>query len=136
MKWMSAKYKDVNVSVALLLLRVTSGSAMALNHGLKKLTGFNQIAARGFADPFHIGTKLSLGLATFAEFFCALLVVAGLLTRLATLPLIIAMFVALFHAHGGDFFGQGESAGIYLVIFLVILIIGPGKYSMDKAIGK
>ncbi|WP_008585027.1 DoxX family protein [Niabella soli] len=136
MKLLSSKYKEVNVSVALLLLRVTSGAAMVMNHGIKKLTGFNQIASKGFADPFHIGVKLSLGLTLFAELFCALLLIAGLLTRLAAIPLIIAMSVALFHAHGGDFFGQGELPGVYLAIFLTLLIIGPGKYSMDKAIGK
>lgn len=136
MKLLSSKFKETHVSVALLLLRVASGAGIAVNHGLKKLTGFEQILVRGFADPFHIGTKFSLVLATFAEFFCALLLIAGLLTRLATIPLIIAMSVALFYANSGNFFGQGELSGIYLAVFLTILIIGPGKYSADRAIGK
>lgn len=37
MKLLSSKYKEVNVSVALLLLRVTSGAAMVMNHGIKSL---------------------------------------------------------------------------------------------------
>lgn len=136
MKLISSKYKDNNVALAMLLLRVASGIAMIANHGWKKLTGFNEMAAKGFADPFHIGVKASLALTVFAEFFCAVLVIFGLLTRLATIPLIIAMCVALFYAHNGEFFGKGELPGLFLAMFLAILIIGPGKYSVDKAIGK
>ncbi|MBO9596184.1 MAG: DoxX family protein [Niabella sp.] len=136
MKLLNTKYKDSGVALALLVLRVVAGSAMAVNHGYKKLTGFSEIAAKGFSDPFHIGVKASLSMAIFAEFFCGLLIVLGLLTRLATIPLIITMCVALFIAHSGDFFGQGELAGIFLAVFLVLLLVGPGKYSVDKAIGK
>ena len=136
MKLISTTYKEGNVALSSLILRVAAGTSIAVNHGYKKLTGFNEMAAKGFADPFHIGVKASLSLTLFAELFCALLIVIGLLTRLAAIPLIIAMCVALFYAHGGSFFGQGELAGIFLAIFLVLLITGPGKYSVDKAIGK
>jgi putative oxidoreductase len=60
----------------------------------------------------------------------------GLFTRLACIPLIIAMAVALFYAHKGDFFGAGEKATLYLFGYLALLFTGPGKISMDKLIGK
>ncbi|MBZ4188322.1 DoxX family protein [Niabella beijingensis] len=135
MKFISTKYRDNHVALGILLLRVVTGCTMAA-HGLKKLTGFNAMAAKGFADPFHIGVKASLSLTIFAEFFCALFIVLGLLTRLATLPLIVCMCVALFIAHDGKIFGDGELAAVYLAVFLTLFIIGPGKYSVDKAIGK
>src|SRR5690606_8399323 len=105
------KYSEPSVSIALLLLRVVAGSSMLMNHGLKKIFNFNGILSKGFADPFHIGSKASLGLTVFAEVFCAALLIIGLFTRLASLPLIIAMVVALFFAHGGQLYGEGESSG-------------------------
>jgi putative oxidoreductase len=72
----------------------------------------------------------------FAEFFCALFIIIGLFTRLATIPLIITMSVALFKAHNVDIFGKGELAGLYLTCFLVLLLLGPGKVSVDGMTGK
>lgn len=136
MKLISSKYKEPAISIALLLLRLVAGFAMLINHGLKKITGFNTILEKGFADPFHIGNKASLSLTIFAEVFCAALIIAGLFTRLASIPLIIAMCVALFIANNGEVFGRGELPALFLAMFLTILIAGPGRYSADKFIGK
>jgi putative oxidoreductase len=89
-----------------------------------------------FTDPFHIGGPASMGLTIFAEFFCAVLIVLGLMTRLATIPLIVTMSVALFIAHKGEIFGDGEHAALYLAGYILLLFTGPGKISMDKLIGK
>ncbi len=136
MKLITSKYSEPSLSIALLLLRVVSGSAMLVNHGLKKITNFDSIVSKGFADPFHVGAKASLSLAIFGEVFCSALIIIGLLTRLASLPLIIAMIVALFLAHGGDFYGKGELPGMFLTVFVVLFLVGPGKYSLDRKIGK
>ena len=134
-KLFNTRTGERSFSTGMFLLRVTSGSLMLVDHGLDKLMHFSEKAAR-FSDPFHIGSTTSLALVVFAEFFCAAFIVLGLFTRLAAIPLIIAMGVALFVAHKGEFFGQGESAGLYMVIFLCILIMGPGKFSLDRFIGK
>ncbi len=86
--------------------------------------------------PFQIGSTTSLALIVFAEFFCAAFIILGLFTRLAAIPLIIGMGVALFYAEKGQFFGDGEYAGLYMVCFLAILLLGPGKVSLDRFIGK
>lgn len=83
-----------------------------------------------------LGSTISLALVVFAEFFCALFIILGLFTRLAAIPLIVTMCVALFKAHDGQFFGKGEVAALYLAGFLVLLIVGPGKASVDGMIGK
>jgi putative oxidoreductase len=134
-KLFSTRCSDNSFSFATLVLRVCAGLLIMIDHGMDKLMHFAQKAPK-FADPFHIGSTTSLSLVVFAEFFCAAFVVLGLFTRLACIPLVIAMGVALFSAHKGEFFGAGESAGLFLACFIALLFTGPGKISLDKFIGK
>jgi len=136
MKLLSSKHSEAGVSFSLLLLRFSAGATLLVNHGLKKITGFNEILEKGFFDPIGIGSKASLYLITFAEVFCAILIIFGLLTRLASIPLIIGMSVIVFLVSKGDIFGQAELPAIYLAIFIALLISGPGRYSLDRMIGK
>ncbi|HEY0057999.1 MAG TPA: DoxX family protein [Flavisolibacter sp.] len=131
----SIRTSDSALSIATLLLRVGAGALMLVNHGLDKLMHFAEKSGR-FADPFGIGSTTSLSLTVFAEFFCAAFIILGLFTRLAAVPLVIAMSVALFYAHKGQFFGDGESAALFLTAFLAILLLGPGKASLDRFISK
>jgi len=134
-KLFSTSCSDNAFSFAMLVMRVGFGSLLLVQHGLDKLMHFAQKAQR-FGDPFHIGSTTSLSLVVFAEFFCAAFIILGLFTRLAAIPIIIAMGVALFSAHHGQFFGAGEPAGLYLCAFIAILFMGPGKVSLDRFIGK
>ena len=115
----------------LLFLRVSFAGTMLVVHGFEKLTGFAAFAP-GFPDPFHIGSSLSLGLAVFAEFFCSVAVVIGVQTRFTILPLIATMGVAFFKIHALDPFMKKELALVYLFGFISILLLGPGKYSLDR----
>ena len=133
-KLFSTKYSDRTITISLFLLRVAVGGLM-IPHGYKKLMNFAAKSST-FSDPLHIGSPLTMSLVIFAEFFCAGLIVLGLLTRLATIPLIIAMSVALFISHNGQVFGEGEKAALFLAGYLVILLTGPGKISADRLIGK
>ena len=129
----STRCSDSAFSFAMLVLRVGAGTLMLVKHGLDKLLHFGSLSHH-FADPFHIGPTASLALAIFAEFFCAAFIVMGLFTRLAAIPLVINMTVALFYAHSGDFFGKGELAGLFLIVFFSLLFTGPGKISLDRFI--
>jgi len=120
-------------SAGLLFLRVWVGLMMAFGHGWGKLIGFGDRSGQ-FADPLGVGSAFSLGLTVFAEFFCALALVLGLLTRGAAIPLIITMLVAGLVIHGDDPWGKKELALLYLAPFLTILLTGPGKYSLDRLI--
>jgi putative oxidoreductase len=130
----STRCSDSSFAFAMLVLRLGAGTLMMVMHGFDKLMHFASKAPH-FADPFHIGSTTSMAMVVFAEFFCAAFVVMGLFTRLACIPLVIAMGVALFYAHNGDFFGKGESAGLYLACFVTLLFTGPGKVSIDRFIG-
>ncbi len=130
----STKYSAVSFNVAMLLLRIVSG-ALIMNHGYDKLIHFSERKAT-FMNFVGLGSTSSLALVIFAEFFCGLFLIIGLLTRAVAIPLVIAMAVALIHAHGADFFGQGEKAALFLVAFFSIFLLGPGKASIDGMIGK
>ncbi|MBM3413890.1 MAG: DoxX family protein [Bacteroidetes bacterium] len=132
-KLFSTRYTENSIAFSLLLLRLTLGSLM-IPHGFAKLTKFTTVV-KEFPDPLHLGATVSLSLVIFAEFFCAVLLVAGLMTRLVVIPLIITMGVAVFMVLNSDFFGEAEIATLYLAGFLVLLVAGPGKVSVDRMLG-
>lgn len=133
-KLISTSYSAGAFNTAVLLLRIVFGVSMMFI-GYNKLVHFNEMKAT-FMDFMGLGSTISLILLVFAEFFCALFVLIGLFTRLATIPLIIALCVALFKAHHGDVFGDGAKATLFLGVFLVLLLVGPGKVSVDGLTGK
>jgi putative oxidoreductase len=122
-------------NLGLLLLRLTFGGFMAFGHGWGKLTRFGELATR-FSDPIGIGGTPSLVLAVFAEFFCAIAVMLGLATRLTTIPPMITMAVAAFIVHAPDPFGRKEKALLFLSVYLVLFLIGAGRYSLDTVLFK
>ena len=77
-----------------------------------------------------------MSLVVFAEFFCSIALMVGFITRGAVIPLIITMFVAAFVIHGDDPFNKKELALLFLTAYSVILITGPGKYSLDRLMGR
>lgn len=119
-----------SIDAGLLVLRV-GVAAFMLTHGVPKLLNLFGSEEIAFADPLGLGATTSLLLATFAEFICSILILLGLGTRLAAIVLIINMAVAFFIFHAQDPFKGKELAGIYLLIFIVILITGAGKYALD-----
>ena len=124
-----------NIDVSLLILRVFVGLFM-LTHGYGKFLQFFGDEPIQFGDPIGLGVTMSLVLAVFAEFFCSIFLIVGLATRLATIPLIVTMSVAAFIVHAEDEFGGKEMALMYLLIYVVLLIAGAGKYSIDHWIDK
>lgn len=82
-----------------------------------------------------LSPSLSLGLATFAEFLCSLLLILGLFTRLATIPLLVCIIVIMQVNHWA-LPGKNEVAPAFLAAYLVLLLTGPGKYSLDARISR
>ncbi|MDB4991667.1 MAG: hypothetical protein JWN04_6845 [Myxococcaceae bacterium] len=124
-------------SIAVLLLRLVTGAAF-LFHGWSKIQ--NPFHWMDMA-PGHPPGFLQ-GLAALAEFGGAIGLLLGLLTPVCCAGIICTMLVAIFvHVSKGDpFVGQGgayELATVFLVNALALLLLGPGRYSLDqKLIGK
>jgi putative oxidoreductase len=131
---LSTKYSAGAFNFAMLVLRLGLGILM-LSHGYGKLIHFNAMKGN-FINFLGLGSTLSLVFDIFAEFFCSIFLILGLFTRLAVIPIMIAMSVALFKAHHGELFGAGERAAIYLACTITILFCGPGKISVDGMFGK
>lgn len=133
-KLMSTNYSAGAFNFAMLVLRLGLGALM-MNHGYQKLVGFSDMLKQ-FHSMIGLGARVELSLVVFAEFFCSIFLILGLFTRLTVIPLIVTMCVALFMAHKGEIFKDGEVAALYLCGYFVILILGPGKISVDGMTGK
>ena len=121
--------------LALLVVRLGAGGMM-LTHGIPKIGRLFGEGPVKFADPFGLGPEISLGMAIFAEVICAILVMVGFKTRLATIPLILTMLTAAFYAHWNDPFGRKELPLLYACVFLGILAFGAGRYAIDGLLKK
>lgn len=121
-----------STSIGLLVLRLTFGLGM-LVHGWAKLAGYNDMVEQ-FPDPIGIGSQLSLISAIATEVGCSLLLIVGLGTRLASIPLAFTMGVALFVVHASDPWQTKELAAAYLAVYAILLITGAGRFSIDQLI--
>lgn len=133
-KIFSAKYSAGAFNAAMLLLRLGVG-IMMMEHGYQKLVHFGEYQQK-FMNFLGLGSTFSLALVVFAEFFCSLFLILGLFTRLAAIPLIVVCCVIIFKVNHGQFFGDAETVVIYLSAYLALLLVGPGRVSVDSMIGK
>lgn len=123
-----------SVDLALLIARVGIGALM-LVHGISKIPMLDQSPIQ-FYDFMGVGDELSLYLALFAEIGCSIFVILGCATRLVVIPLIITMLVAVFVIHAADPFVKQEMGLHYLLIYVMLLLTGAGRYSIDYLISK
>ena len=122
------KYNRLNQG--LFLLRATC-SSLFFTHGYSK---FLKIINGDFtfSDPIGVGPLTSLLLATFAEFIVPIFIIIGWKTRFFCIFPIITMFVAFVFKHDGDPFSKKEKSLLYLILFVFLMITGPGKFSLDN----
>ena len=108
---------------------------MVFNHGWGKITAGPEKWDRiGHALTDIIGFEFLSTffgfMAAFSESVCALLIVFGLFTRPASILLMFTMFVAsMNHVIDGEI---PELAIMYFAVTLVLILIGPGKFSLDN----
>lgn len=119
------------LSLLLLCLRLFFGT-MFLLHGLEKVYNYTELCFV-FPDPMNIGSEISLLFVIFAEMLCSIGFIIGALYRLSMIPMLIVVITAFFHIHNASII-QGELAFIYLIVFFIMYISGPGQYSIDAKI--
>lgn len=122
---------EISFDIGALLLRVSAGMALFMNHGLGKIQNFQE-RLESFSDPIGLGSATSFILILFAEAVCSLLVVLGLWTRASTIPVIIGMAVIVLVVDAGQPFQARETAFLFLMAFMAIFFTGSGRYSLDR----
>jgi putative oxidoreductase len=134
-KLLSTAYSDGAFNFALLVQRVVTGLLLLIGHGLPKISSFSELST-SFYDPFRIGHRMSLVLVILAELFCSMFLVLGLFTRFAAFIIVINLSVAVFIYHHGQPLKNFELGAIYLTSAFTIMIVGPGRVSVDGMMGK
>lgn len=130
----STKYSNASFNIGMLVLRVFLGLIL-ISHGYPKLVNFPTLKHK-FMNFLSLGSTVSLTLIIFAELFCGFLLVIGMFTRLAAIPVIIGMGVVFFIASHANLFSEGERGGMYMAAAFLILLCGPGRISVDGMMGK
>ncbi|KRP74734.1 DoxX family protein [Pseudomonas paralactis] len=115
-----------NQDTGLLFLRVSGAVFLLCVHGLPKLLNYGE-QLKLIEDPFHLGGQVTLLLAIFAEVLCPLLIIAGVLVRLACVPILAVLVIALLVVHPEWTLLEGQFGWLLLIIFTSILIAGPGR---------
>jgi putative oxidoreductase len=129
-KLFSVNYGSAAFNFSMLILRVSTGLWLITKHGLDKLQRFSTLRQH-FYNFMGIGSNISLILVIFAELICSSLVVLGLLTRIAVIPIIFMLIVAAFWAKAAQPLLNKELDFLYLIPFVVLLFCGPGRISVD-----
>lgn len=129
-KIISVSSTSLSTDLALLIARVGI-SVLMLTHGLPKLGKLFSGDPVQFLPFMGLSPEISLAMAVFAEVFCSIFILFGFATRLAVIPLAITMLVAVFLVHAADPFSVKESALHFLLVYVVLLFTGSGKYSVD-----
>jgi len=118
-------------NIALLILRVVFAGSMLYGHGLGKLNRLLE-GNLSFSNPLGIGEIPTLILAIFSEFLAPIFIIIGYKTKFFSFFPAATMFVAAFIVHWGDPFGRVEKALLFLTVFVILMMTGPGKYSIDR----
>lgn len=126
-------FRGKGVSFLLLAARVFFGVLFFI-HGIDKMIHFNTLSET-YPSVMGLGSYTTLMVSIFCEFCCSLFLISGLLVRVMMVPMIVAMAVAFFDVHDA-MMPEGELSLIYLIVFIILYVTGPGRYSVDYLIDR
>ncbi|GGM16220.1 DoxX family protein [Pseudomonas asuensis] len=127
---MNAMHRPALNDIGLLFLRTSGGLLLLWVHGLPKLMNYQQ-QLQVIEDPLHLGQWPTLAAALFAEIICPLLIIAGFGTRLACLPILFLLLIALVVVHPEWTMDQAQFGWLLTILFCTLALTGPGRLSLD-----
>lgn len=125
----------LRLDLGLLFLRLGGAGLLLAVHGLPKALHFRQQLGL-IEDPLHLGAWPTLGFAVFAEVVCPLLIALGWATRLACLPILGVLLIALRVVHPQWSLEEGQFGWLLLVLFGTLALTGPGRYSLEARLAR
>ena len=117
------------IDAGLFFLRLTGCLLLLYVHGLPKVLHFSEELTR-IEDPFGLGPYMSLLPAIFAEVICPIFILLGVFTRLACLPIIGVLLVAMVFVHPDWSIAEGQFGWLLLIIFTMLAITGAGTWRL------
>ncbi|PZR25262.1 MAG: DoxX family protein [Citrobacter freundii] len=121
--------------LSMLVFRVLVSVELMMAHGLKKV-GVGVAQAETIPNPLHLPAQLNDLFATSANLFFPVLVIIGFFTRIAVIPVLAVTLTGYFVVHWNDSLLEKDTPFMYSVSFLLIMVLGPGKYSLDHFLNK
>lgn len=106
---------------------------MMIVHGLKKI-GAGGAQAEVVPNPFHLPEVVNQLFATSANLVFPVFVIVGLFTRMATLLIVAVPLTGYFIVHGCDSLLIRDVPFMYSLSYILVLLLGPGQYSLDYLI--
>jgi putative oxidoreductase len=133
---MTDVFPDVTVfNLSLLIFRVAVSLQLMVAHGLKKI-GIGVPNAEQVPNPLHLPEAINQGFAVASNLVFPLFVMFGLLTRVAILPILAVTLTGYFVVHWNDSLLEKDMPFMYSLAFLLLFVIGPGKYAVDYWLNK
>ncbi|NDL65133.1 DoxX family protein [Acerihabitans arboris] len=129
MKTIRLFYLTPQVDLGLLFLRLAGCFMLLYVHGAPKVLHYADELAR-IEDPFGLGASLSLWAAIFAEVVCPVFILLGVFTRMACLPIVVVLLIAMVAVHPDWSVAEGQFGWLLLIIFTTIALAGPGRLSL------
>jgi len=130
-------YTDLGNTVnngAILIFRILLAWELLTVHGLKKIQKGPQAEPEHIPNPLQLPEKLNAAVAQFADTIVPFFIALGLLGRLALLPTIGVTAVGYFVVHRHDSREVRDIPFMYTLCLLLLLLTGPGTYSIDHYI--
>lgn len=121
-----------------LFLRLFVG-IMLMQFGIRQINNF-EAAKTIFPAVLCMSPETSLTLMIITELGCSLFIMAGFLTRIMTVPPLLAMTIAEYHllhdtVKEAPYMLEWTQVGylpiMFIGIYFFILLVGPGKISVD-----
>ena len=120
---------------ALFFFRIAISCELIYAHGLKKI-GIGTALAEVVPNPLGLPDVLNQAFATTANLVMPIFIILGLMTRIATLPILAVTLTGYFVLHFNDPALVKDVPLMYSLCFLLLCFVGAGKYSLDHYISK